>query len=93
MDNPFDDEQQICKKALSSGINDKSIRQKEFILQNNITKLVTELKKRVTTPDSAEALDLAKCLECAAFDIIGDFVSGENFGCLYTLASPSNQYG
>ncbi|KAJ9643654.1 hypothetical protein H2204_001799 [Knufia peltigerae] len=111
MDNPFDDEQAVCRKALVAGMNDRSVRMKEStILQKNIGLLIEKMKMKINTSktwstrdrpeenhgqgqdddeeDSKEGegiIDLANCLECVAMDVIGDFVSGETFGCLDNL--------
>ncbi|KIW39384.1 uncharacterized protein PV06_09159 [Exophiala oligosperma] len=111
MDNPFDDEQAVCRKALVAGMNDRSVRMKEStILQKNVGLLIEKMKMKINTSktwstrdrpeeihgqgqddgeeDSKEGegiIDLANCLECVAMDVIGDFVSGETFGCLDNL--------
>lgn len=82
MDNPFDDEQAVCRKILASAINDQALRRKESILQRNISALVTQLRRKTREGGGTTVLDIAHCYECVAFDIIGDLFSGESFDCL-----------
>jgi len=82
MDNPFDDEQAVCRRILASTITDKALREKESLFQKNISVLVTQLQRRVRDGGGKAVLDLANGYECVAFDIIGDLLSGETFGCL-----------
>lgn len=82
MDNPFDDEQAVCRKILASTINDKALREKESLLQKNISAFMAQLQRKVREGGGKTMLDLANGYECVAFDIIGDLFSGEPFGCL-----------
>lgn len=82
MDNPFDDQQAVCRKILASAINDQAVRRKESVLQSHVSALVKQIQRRIRGGRGQAVLDIAHYYECVAFDIIGDLVSGETFGCL-----------
>jgi cytochrome P450 len=82
MDNPYDDEHAHCRKIFTSAINDRGVRNQEGLIQKNIATLIQRLDERCKRGESSAEVDIAKCLECVAFDIIGDFLSRETFDCL-----------
>ncbi|KAK5056135.1 hypothetical protein LTR84_012688 [Exophiala bonariae] len=88
MDNPYDDQQAVCRKILASTINDQAVRRNENILHSNISALLKHLQRKVRDNGGKAVLDIAHCYECVAFDIIGDLFSGETFGCLKDLELP-----
>lgn len=67
------------RKLLSPGLSEKSLRDNEHLIHNNISLLLTRLKGQMQTYGT---VDMVKWYNFTTFDVIGDLVYGESFGCL-----------
>jgi hypothetical protein len=74
---PTDDGHSFLRKKMSPAFSEKSIRDRQGILQHYIDLLITRLKESTETPQ-----DLVFWYECATLDITGHLTFGESFKCL-----------
>jgi cytochrome P450 len=68
------------RKTFSPFFSDKALRQNESVITKNIDLLLEKLKAHVESSNGV--LDMVKWYNWATFDIIGDLIYGESFGCL-----------
>jgi hypothetical protein len=66
------------ERKMSPGFSDKSVREKESIIQSYISLLIRRLK----SIPKGESVDLLHWLDCAAVDITGYLTFGESFHSL-----------
>jgi cytochrome P450 len=76
--NPSDEEHARFRKQMSPAFSDKSIREKDSIIQSYISLLIRRLKSL----PKGESVDLLHWLGCAAVDITGYLTFGESFQSL-----------
>lgn len=69
------------RRLLSHSFSDKVLREQEYLPQSYIDFLISRLRERASSPDTA-AVDISKWINFATFDIIGDLAFGESFHCL-----------
>lgn len=71
------------RKAWAYGFSEKSLKAQEDIIHEYVTKLISELSKRVKeSPGKTADINIMKWYNYCAFDIVGDLTFGESFGCL-----------
>ncbi|KAI9841643.1 MAG: hypothetical protein M1837_000490 [Sclerophora amabilis] len=68
------------RKIFSPPFSDKSLRENEPVIQGNIDLLIERLKVQSSTDNGIA--DMMKWYNWTTFDIIGDLIYGESFGCL-----------
>ena len=68
------------RKVFSPAFSDKSLRENEPVITGNIELLIRRLKAHMKTNDGVA--DMVKWYNWTTFDVIGDLVYGESFGCL-----------
>ncbi|CAF9920690.1 hypothetical protein IMSHALPRED_004976 [Imshaugia aleurites] len=69
------------RRLLSHSFSDKVLREQEYLPQSYITLLMTRLRERAGSSDTA-VVDISRWINFATFDIIGDLAFGESFHCL-----------
>lgn len=76
--NPSDEQHARYRKKTSPAFSDKSVREKDNIIQKYISVLIRKLKSM----PKGESVDLLHWLDCAAVDITGHLTFGESFHSL-----------
>lgn len=71
------------RRLLSHSFSEKVLREQEYLPQTYIAMLMSRLRDRASSPDTA-VVDISKWMNFATFDIIGDLAFGEPFHCLET---------
>ncbi|KAK4240445.1 cytochrome P450 [Achaetomium macrosporum] len=80
-------EHALLRRALSQGFSDASLRQQEPVLRRYVDLLLRRMHERCEEASRGSGkegvlLDMEKWYNWATFDIIGDLVFGQAFGCL-----------
>lgn len=70
------------RRVLSPGFSEKGIRDQEPVVQTHATLLIQRLRERIHDRPTAGKVDISLWLNWATFDVVGDLVFGEPFGCL-----------
>lgn len=71
------------RDALDLAFSEASVDKYEPIVTRAIDRLIAKLKSSITKKnDGASALNIARCLELASFDIAAEVVWGSSFECL-----------
>lgn len=73
-------EHQLVRRALTQGFSDASLRGQEPVLKKYVDLLLRRLHQRCE--GGKVALDLERWYNWTTFDVIGDLVWGQAFGCL-----------
>ena len=68
------------RKAFSAPFSDKALKENEPVIKANIDLLIERLYGQMKTNDGVA--DMMKWYNWTTFDVIGDLVYGEPFGCL-----------
>ncbi|KAI5795730.1 cytochrome P450 [Geopyxis carbonaria] len=68
------------RKAFSPPFSDKSLRENEPVINKTIDLLITRLKGQIKTKNGIA--DMVKWYNWTTFDVIGELVYGDSFGCL-----------
>ena len=68
------------RKAFSAPFSDKALKENEPVIKANIDLLIQRLNDQTKTNDGVA--DMTKWYNWTTFDVIGDLVYGEPFGCL-----------
>ncbi|KAK3342210.1 putative cytochrome P450 [Lasiosphaeria hispida] len=76
------DEHARLRKALSNGFSDKALRSQESRIRRHVDLLMLRLRQSSRGEGGARSLDIAKWYNWIAFDVVGDLVFAEPFGCL-----------
>jgi cytochrome P450 len=74
------DEHSLLRRALSHGFSEKALRSQEGRIKRYVDFLL--LRLRQSSGGGAEKLDIGKRYNWVTFDITGDLVFAEPFGCL-----------
>ncbi|KAK8242211.1 isotrichodermin C-15 hydroxylase [Phyllosticta capitalensis] len=67
------------RRVFSHAFSDKALRDQEPLIQRYVELLIRRLREKT---ENGETFDLVKYYNFATFDIVGDLVFGEGFGCL-----------
>ena len=70
------------RRSLSHGFSEGSLQKQEAIVKGYIDLLVQRLHEKLTAGDGRASVDMVPWYNFTTFDIIGDLVFGESFGCL-----------
>ena len=73
-------EHQILRNAMSPGFSSQSLRSQEPQIGKYVDLLIERLREKCN--DGDDPLDLCQWYNWATFDIVGDLVFSESFGCL-----------
>ncbi|KAK3358480.1 cytochrome P450 ClCP1 [Lasiosphaeria ovina] len=73
-------EHTLLRRAMSHGFSDKSIRNQEVLIKRYVDLLVKRLHENCS--DGEKPLNMVPWYNWTTFDIIGDLVFAESFGCL-----------
>ncbi|KAK4120237.1 cytochrome P450 [Parathielavia appendiculata] len=73
------EEHSRLRRALAGGFSEKAMREQEVVIQGYVDLLVRGLRGRM---ERGEAVDLVQWYNWTTFDVIGDLVFAESFGCL-----------
>lgn len=74
------EEHALLRKAMSHGFSEKALRSQESRIKRYVDFLVLRLRQNAR--NGTKALDIAKYYNWIAFDIVGDLIFAEPFGCL-----------
>ncbi|TVY35570.1 Cytochrome P450 monooxygenase [Lachnellula occidentalis] len=77
---PDEEAHSRMRHNLAHGFSEKALRDQEYIIQGYIDLLMQRLHENY----EKGTVDIAKWLNFASFDIIGDLTFGESFSCLET---------
>lgn len=80
-DNKSDEEHQFIRKKLSPALSDHGIQAKEAVLRKHVDFMMKRLKDQISTSGKA-ALDVVDWFQSVTTDVIGDFLTQEDFGTL-----------
>lgn len=67
------------RRLLAPAFSDTALKQQEYILQDYVNLLISKLQRRTAT---GEPVNLANYFQFTTFDISGDLMYGQSFGCL-----------
>lgn len=70
------------RRVLSPGFSEKGIGDQEPVVQTHAALLTQRLRERIHDRPTAGKVDISLWLNWTTFDVIGDLVFGESFGCL-----------
>ncbi|KAK5655987.1 hypothetical protein OQA88_5125 [Cercophora sp. LCS_1] len=65
------------RRALAPAFSDRSLREQETVIKGHVDMLIQRFRERAGTQ-----IDLCEWFNYTSFDVIGDLVFGESFGCL-----------
>ncbi|KAM5344636.1 hypothetical protein ACJ41O_013171 [Fusarium nematophilum] len=74
------EEHTMVRRQLSNGFSDRSMREQQPLIMKYIDLLMVRLREQGKS--GAQAVDMASWFNFTTFDVIGDLVFGEPFGCL-----------
>ncbi|TVY51126.1 Averantin hydroxylase [Lachnellula cervina] len=77
---PDEDAHSRIRRNLAHGFSEKALRDQEYIIRGYVDLLMQRLHENC----GKGTVDIAKWLNFASFDIIGDLTFGESFSCLET---------
>ncbi|KAL2021613.1 hypothetical protein VTK56DRAFT_6966 [Thermocarpiscus australiensis] len=85
-ENPFSNagyhEHQMIRRALAPGFSDASLRRQEPVVRRYVDQLLRRLHERCEGGGEQQPLNMEQWYNWTTFDIVGDLVFGEAFGCL-----------
>ncbi|KAL2272037.1 hypothetical protein VTJ83DRAFT_1408 [Remersonia thermophila] len=67
------------RRALAHGFSERAVRAQEELVRGYVALLAERLRRRA---EKGEKVDMAAWLNWTTFDVIGDLVFAESFGCL-----------
>jgi cytochrome P450 len=73
------EEHSRLRRALAGGFSEKAMREQEAVIVGYVDMLVAGLKGRMA---KGEKVDMVKWYNWFTFDVVGDLVFAESFGCL-----------
>ncbi|KAL2128758.1 hypothetical protein VTI74DRAFT_8693 [Chaetomium olivicolor] len=76
------EEHSRLRRAMAAGFSEKAMRRNEGVIKGYVDKLVSGLKKRVEKGNGEVKLNIVPWFNWTMFDIVGDLVFAESFGCL-----------
>ncbi len=80
-DNKSDEEHQFIRKRLSPALSDRGVHSREAVLRRHVDFMMKRLKEQISTSGEA-ALDVLDWFQSVTTDVIGDFLTQEDFGTL-----------
>lgn len=73
------EEHSRLRRAVAAGFSDRSMREHEPIIMKYVDQLMGGLRRKT---EMGEEVDMVKWYNWTTFDVIGDLVFAESFGCL-----------
>ncbi|KAK6193011.1 hypothetical protein LQW54_012895 [Pestalotiopsis sp. IQ-011] len=74
------EEHQLFRRALSHGFSDSSMREQEPLIQHYVDLLIRRIHENCES--GLKTLNLEAWYNWTTFDVVGDLVFGQSFGCL-----------
>ncbi|KAK4039424.1 cytochrome P450 [Parachaetomium inaequale] len=73
------EEHSRLRRAVAGGFSEKAMREQEPVIAGYVDMLVDGIRRR---SEKGEEVDIVKWYNWATFDVVGDLVFAESFGCL-----------
>lgn len=67
------------RRAVAAGFSDRSMREHEGVILRVVNQLISGLRRK---SELGEEVDMVRWYNWSAFDIVGDLIFAESFGCL-----------
>ena len=80
--NQSDEEHQSIRKKLSPGLSDHGVQAKEAVLKKHVGFMMKRLKDQISTTSGEAVLDVVDWYQSVTTDVVGDFLTQEDFGAL-----------
>lgn len=76
------DEHAVMRRAMSVGFSDRVLREMEPTIQKGTGLFMRRLRDQCKLPGAEGEVDISAWYNFATFDLIGEVVMGESYGCL-----------